>query len=436
MDRAFDDNTAIWLDGTPPDEPTAPLTRDLDVDVAIIGGGFTGVSTAYHLSRRFPDKSIALLEARRLANGASGRNGGLMLNGISVLEDDPDILTREHAVTRAAIDEVEALIRDNQLAVRFRRTGCYQIATSQRAAEAAHALVEQLRARGLPLEFIPAAKLGHVRGAFGAVLDPTEGLLNGVDLIRAMRPLLVARGVQIYESTPVLRVREGSTIELATPSGTVRARAIVLATSGYTPRLGYFRTGLLPVISHVIATDPVPRELLERIGLGTVAGFHDDLPRLAYCSVDSADRVIFGGGTTAAYGYRYGNGTTFAAHPADAAARALHGSLTRYLPELAEIPVRHRWSGPLDLTLVRHCAMGVMGAHDNVYYALGYSGHGITLANLAGRVLTDLYSDHHEPWRDVAFYMKRPSGIPPEPLRWIGYQLYTRLTGKSPWKRA
>ena len=439
MDRAFDDNTAVWLDGAPPDEPTSPLARDLDVDVAIIGGGFTGVSTAYHLSRRYPDRSIVLLEAKRLANGASGRNGGLMLNGISVLEDDPDILAREHAVTRAAIDEVETLIREHKLDVRFRRTGCYQVATSQRSAEAAHALVEQLAARGLPLEFIPAAKLDQtlrVRGACGAVLDPTEGWINGVDLIRAMRPLLVAQGVQIYESTPVLRVREGATVELATPNATVRARAIVLATSGYTPRLGYFRTGLLPVISHVIATDPVPRELLERLGLATVAGFHDDLPRLAYCSVDPDGRVIFGGGTTAAYGYRYGNATTFDARPDDAAARALQASLARYLPELAEIPIRHRWSGPLDLTLVRHCAMGVMGVHRNVYYALGYSGHGITLANLAGRVLTDLYSDHHEPWRDVAFYMKRPSGIPPEPLRWIGYQLYTRFTGKSPWKRA
>ncbi|HSD86143.1 MAG TPA: FAD-binding oxidoreductase [Kofleriaceae bacterium] len=439
MDDTFDDNTAAWLVGAPPDEPGPPLGRDIDVDVAIIGGGFTGVSTAYHLSRRFPDRSIALLEATRLGNGASGRNGGLMLNGISVLEDDPDLLAREHAITRAAIDELEALIAREKLAVRFRRTGVFQLATSQRSAEAAHALVEQLAARGLPLTFTPGTKLDGVlraRGAHGAVLDPTEGLLVGVDLLRAMRPLVVAQGVQIYESTPVLRIREGAVVELTTPRGVVRARAIVLATSGYTPRLGYFRTGLLPVISHVIATDPVPADVLERIGLGTVAGFHDDLPRLAYCSVDPDRRLIFGGGSTAAYAYRYGNATTFAAAPDDAGARALRGSLDRYLPEVAGIPIRHRWSGPLDLTLVRHCAMGVMGEHRNVYYALGYSGHGITLANLAGRVLTDLYSDHHEPWRDVAFYMKRPSGIPPEPLRWIGYQLYTRFTGRSPWKRA
>ena len=436
MDRRFDDNTAAWLDGAPPDEPAPPLARDLEVDLAIIGGGFTGVSTAFHLSRRFPERGIALLEARRLANGASGRNGGLVLNGIT--DGDPDAMAREHALTRGAVDALEALIRDRGLAVRFRRTGCVHLSTTPRAAEEAHELVEQLVARGVPLRFLRGAELDGVlraRGACGAVLDPTEGVINGVDLIRAMRPLLVAQGVQIFESTPVSRVREGATIELQAPGGVVRAPAIVLATSGYTPRLGYFRTGLLPVISHVIATEPVPPALLEHLGLGRIAGFFDDRPRLAYGSVDDGGRVIFGGGTTAAYSYRFGNATTYDAWPDDAAARALHRSLLGYFPELAEVPIRHRWSGPLDLSLARHCAMGITGEHRNIYYALGYSGHGITLANLAGRVLADLYAGDHDPWRDYAFYMKRPSGIPPEPLRWIGYHLYTRLTGGSPWKR-
>jgi glycine/D-amino acid oxidase-like deaminating enzyme len=125
--------------------------------------------------------------------------------------------------------------------------------------------------------------------------------------------------------------------------------------------------------------------------------------------------------------------TTFDAQPDDTGARATRGVLIDYLPELADYPIRHRWSGPLDLTLRRFVAMGVLGK--NIFYALGYSGHGVTLANLAGRVLTDLYSDNHEPWRDYAFYMKRPTGIPPEPFRWLGYQLIARLTGRSPFKR-
>jgi glycine/D-amino acid oxidase-like deaminating enzyme len=438
MDRAFDDNTAVWLDGAPADVPAPPLARDLDVDVAIIGGGMTGVSTAYRLRERFPNLGIALLEARRLGNGASGRNGGLVLNGITVRDADPDLMVRERAITNRAIDDIEALIREHALPVRFRRTGCVHALTSDEAAEDAHAMTEQLIARGMPLRFLRGSELDGVlraRGVRAAVFDPSEALIAGIDLVRAMRPLLVARGVQIFESTPVLRVRDGARIELATPNATVRAQAIVLATSGYTPRLGYFRTGLLPVISHVVATDPLPPTLLAQTGLADIAGFFDDSPRLAYGSIDFAGRFVFGGGTTAAYTYRFGNATAFAATRDDRGERALRASIARYFPALADVPIAHRWSGPLDLTLVRHCAIGVLGEHENVFYGVGYSGHGITLANLAGRVITDLYAGNHEPWRDCAFYMKRPGGIPPEPLRWVGYQLYTRLTGKSPWKR-
>jgi len=436
--RVFDDNTAAWLDGAPPDTPAPPLVEDLDVDIAIIGGGFTGVSAAYHLSRRNPKLGIVLLEAKQLANGASGRNGGLILNGITVKDQDPDLLAREHAITRAAIDEIEGIIREHSLDVRFARTGCLHVSTSPEAADHAEAHCAELVKRGLPLQFLRGNELAakvKLQYGHGAIFDPTEGMIAGVDLIRALRPVLVAQGVQIYESTHVTKIREGATIELSTPRGTVRAKAIVLATSGYTPRLGYFKRGLLPVISHVIATEPVPPELLARLGLTNVAGFFDDSPRLAYCCVTPDRRVLFGGGSTAAYGYRFNNATTCETSIDDAGARALHRSLLQFLPELGDVKLGRRWSGPLDLTLVRHCAIGVMGRDNNIFYGVGYSGHGITLANLAGRVIADLHAGDHDRWKDVAFYQRRPSGIPPEPLRWLGYHLYTKLTGKSPWKR-
>ncbi len=438
MDRVFDDNTSSWLIGAPPDAPSPALARDLDVDVAIIGGGFTGVSTAYHLSRANPKLGIALLEAKQLGNGASGRNGGLVLNGITVRDIDADLMAREHAITRGAIDAIEKLIEDHSLVVRFRRAGCVHVSTTQGSADEAQAMVEKLVARGLPLRWISREDLPgtlKIDHAFGAVFDPTEAQLAGVDLIRAMRPVLVAQGVQIFENTAVTRIREGTTIDLTAGTHTIRAKAIVLATSGYTPRLGYFRSGLLPVISHVIATDPLPPAVLASTGLGKIAGFFDDLPRLAYCCVDADGRVVFGGGSTAAYAYRFRNATTYDARLDDPATHALRDSLVRYLPELADIPIRHRWSGPLDLTLPRHCAIGVTGAHRNIYYGVGYSGHGITLANLAGQVIADLHAGNHAPWKDCAFYNLRPSGIPPEPLRWLGYHAYTKLTGRSPFKR-
>ena len=434
--RTFDDNRSVWMVDAAPDATAAPLARDLVVDVAIIGGGFTGVSTAYQLSRRNPGLGVALLEARSLGNGASGRSGGQMLTGI---RPDPDVEARvsEYSITRAAIDDLLAIIREHGLEVRHRRDGAMRVTTTAAAAEAAHAETEALAARGLPLHFVAAGELGdrlRARGATGAVFDPGEGVLNGVDLIRAMRPLLLKAGVEIFEQTPVSRVRQGETIELETPGGTVRARAIVLATNGYTPRLGFFRTGILPVISHVIATAPLDDETRAR-GFGTTTAFSDDLPRLAYASVDPAGRLVFGGGSNAAYGYRFGNRTAVAARPDDRPARALRGSLAGYFPELAGVPIEHRWSGPLGVTMARHCGIGVMGEHRNIYYGVGYSGHGVVLANLAGRVIADLHAGDHDRWREACFYNYQPRGIPPEPMRWLGYHAYTRLTGRSAFKR-
>lgn len=438
LSRTFDDNRAVWLDGAAPDQPAPALARDIHVDVAIIGAGFTGVSTAYQLSKRLPQLGVALLEAKRLGNGASGRSGGMMLNGITGGDGSLQDTVAEHVLTMKAIDSLLQFIAEQGLQVRVRRTGSYKVCTTTQAAEQEHARVERLAAMGLPLRFVGRHELqGEIRakGGVGAVFDPTEGVLNGVDLIRAMRPLLVAQGVAIYESTPVHSVREGKVVQLTTPGGTVHAKAIVLATNGYTPRLGYFRTGILPVISHVMATEPVPPELLART-LGSAQAFSDDQSRLAYCTVDTEQRIVFGGGSNHAYGYQFGNQTACKVRADDAPSQALLRSLAAYFPELAAVGIGHRWCGPLGLTLARHCAMGVMGSHANVYYALGYSGHGIVLANLAGTVLADLYQGHHEPWRDQAFYMARPGGIPLEPLRWLGYHAYTQLTGRSPWKRA
>jgi glycine/D-amino acid oxidase-like deaminating enzyme len=244
--------------------------------------------------------------------------------------------------------------------------------------------------------------------------------------------VLLDAGVEIYEDTPVQSVRHGAEVALETPRGVVRARAVVLATNGYTPALGFFRRGILPLHSHVLATGPLPDETWSRIGWGDWDGFSDDFDRIAYACRTPGGRLLFGGGGNPAYTYRFGGATSIDVQPGDAAERFLRASMTNYFPALAETPTAHRWAGTLAITLDRICSMGVGGEHRNVYHALGYSGHGLALALLAGRVLADLYDDHHEPWRDLPFYQKRLLPLPPEPLRWLGYQAYTRATGRSP----
>jgi len=428
-----DDNRACWLDEAPPYSPSPPLRGAVTADVAIIGGGFTGVSTAWHLSARFPERRIVLLEAHALAHGASGRNGGQVLHWINGVESsDPEHARRIYAVTGAGIDLIDQLVARYRIDAGFERRGCLEVYTTAHRAEAAHAAAERLRAAGVPLEWIPGAACG-VQGAHGAVRDASAGRVNGAALLRGLRPILLDQRVAVYEQTPVLSVVEGPTIRLATPYGELRAGAVVLATNAYTPALGYFRNGILPLHSHVVATAPLPDAVWAALGWQAHDGFTDDLDRIAYGCRTAAGRLLFGGGGNDAYSYLYGGRTAFGDPDRGAAAfAAIERHLHAYFPAAAAVPIAHRWSGTLAITLDRVCSMGVRGEHRNVYYALGYSGHGLALAMLAGRVLCDLYSGDHDSWRDLPFYQKRLPRLPPEPLRWLGYQLYTRLTGRSP----
>jgi gamma-glutamylputrescine oxidase len=431
----IDDNVSVWAATARPVEPLPPLRRQVRADVVIVGAGFTGISTAYHLSKRFPERKIVVVEARRVGNGASGRSGGMALHWINGVEvRDAERARRLHALTSEVIDWFGDVAREHGFPLRFRRNGCLEILTDQRRAEEAHEKAELLASWGLPVQFLRGAALVdrlRAQGAVGATFDPTTGQLHGLDLLYGLRDVLVARGVDIYEDSPVTRIDEGREHVVTTSAGAVRAPALVLAANGYTPSLGYFRSGVIPLHSHCIATEPVDLERWKAMGWGDVAAFSDDLDRIAYASLSEDGRLLFGGGGNGAYSYYFG-GRTQTPSPPERQFEFVRGILARYFPEAKDLRIAQRWTGTLGVTLTRVCSMGVRGEHKNVYFALGYSGHGVVLANLAGRVLTDLYSDHHEPWRDLPFYQTPVAGIPPEPLRWLGYQAFTRLTGRSP----
>ncbi len=432
----FDENRSVWAASTPDYRPGPPLTQDTTADLAIIGGGFTGVSTAYHFSRRHPDKRVVLLEAVSLAHGASGRNGGMMLNGLPrdpAPHPETDVLI--YQTTNRAIDEIEAIIRRHNLPVSYRRDGTLSVFTSPERAEYAHARVEYLRSIGLPFTFIPGSELvGRLRleGVYGAILDPHSGQLNGAQYVRSQRPILEEQGVAIYEQTPVLKVEEGRTITLTTPQASVRAKAIVLATNGYTTKLGYFRDAIFPVVSHVIATAPL--DPAAQLDWRAWAGYYDDMDRISYSSLTKEGQVIFGGGSPIGTAYYFNNGTKFRGSEADAAriSASVAESLYRYAPKARDVPIAHRWWGTLGLTLRRNLLVGVRGEHHNIFYAVGFNGHGVTLANLAGRILTDLYEGEAEPWRKLPFVQDSYSVMPPEPFRWMGYEIFSRLLGRLP----
>jgi glycine/D-amino acid oxidase-like deaminating enzyme len=433
--RHFDENRAVWLADKAAYGRASSLASARSADVVIIGGGFTGLATAYHLSKRFPEKGLVLVEAREIANGASGRNGGQMLNWVHGFDPrSPEEAKRIYDATREGIESVLGIVEEHRLGVPVRSEGHLDVLTSARAADESEKALQEIAGSGIPLRFFGRKELSEkieLDGVAGAVFDPGSGELDGLAFLRALRPVLEARGVAIFESTPAIRIREGRTIEVETPGGTLRAPAVVLATNAYTPHLGYFRSGIVPLHSHALATETLSKDEWARRGWKTGANFIDDRSRISYGTMTATGRVIFGGGSNSAYQYVYGNGTR-SEGPSERAVEEMHRRLLSYLPRLEGVAITHRWSGPVALTLSRLPTMGVRGAHRNLYFALGYSGHGITLSNLAGKVLTDLYSGSDERWRGLPFYDRRLRHIPAEPLRFLGYHVYTRLTGRSP----
>ena len=426
-----DENVSVWAQTVDPLERRPALEGVVNADVAIVGAGFTGMSTAYEMSRRFPDLGIVVLEARTVGNGASGRNGGMMLNWVNGIDSHDEALTKRiWATTQQGMDWITETIRTEDLRVRLRREGCLETFTSQERAEEAHRKAERLQAWNIPVRFLQGPELAHyVRadGVVGALLDPTAGQLHGLELVRELARVVTDRGVQVYEHSPVERIEEGTTHRVHTPRGHVRAKILVLAVNGYAPRLGYFGRELFPLHSHCVATEPLSPERQADIGWGNVAGVVDDLDRISYGSMTGDGRLLFGGGSNASYAYRYGNATT---HPdSDRGYTAVRDTMLRYFPKLRDVAIAQQWSGVLGITLNRR---PTMGRRHNVLWALGYSGHGVTLANLAGTVLADLYAGDDERWSDLPFVNQRLPPIPPEPFRWVGYQIYTRLTGRSP----
>lgn len=438
MGPLFDENQSVWAVDRPPRDAYPPLVGEASVDLAILGGGFTGMSAAWHFSRRYPEMGIALFEAARLGNGASGRNGGMMLNWIVGLESaDLDMAHLSYDATSEGIETIGEVLRELDAPHLWRHEGSVDVYTDPRSAALAQRECERLQAGGIPIRWLEPAELAAgltLEGVFGGQLDPGAGQLDGFGLIEAMAPVLAGRGVSLHEGSPVLRIREGAVHELELPRGRVRARHLVLATNAYTPRLGYFRHSLIPLHSHVVGSRARSPEQWAALGWKGLSGFADDSGRVAYGALTPRGELVFGGGSNQSYSYLYGGETAYAGDRRRHI-QAVRARLLRYMPGLGDLELPYQWSGPIGLTLSRLCSIGVMGEHRNVYYGLGYSGHGVTLANLAGRILCDIHAGEDARWRPLPFFGHTPLPIPPEPMRWIGYHAYTRLTGRSPRRR-
>lgn len=406
-------------------EPVAPpLDGRLDVDVAIVGGGYTGLWTALALRKRDPSLRVALLESREIGDGPSGRNGGF-LHGYwsslatlrAVLGDGP-ALQLAHASSRI-VPSVRALLEERGEDVWLREGGLLKVAATEAEEAAVERSLTAARELGVEEEAIalgadevraridsPRFRRGvHFRD--GAIVQPAR-------LALALKRAALAAGVALYEHTPVTGVAPG---RLETTGGSVDAREIVLALNAW--GTGWPLAGRQTTFaSAVVLTEPVP-ELLEQIGWTGNEAVTDGRMFLHYFRTTPDGRVLMGSGSGRLEpGGRVGPGVL---DDVGAQARA-HAGLRALLPALADVRIEARWSGPIDVSADKLPRFGTVPG-TRIHYGSGYSGNGVGPSWLGGQILASLALGSHDEWTALPLVERRARRLPPEPFRYVGGRL-------------
>jgi glycine/D-amino acid oxidase-like deaminating enzyme len=421
----FDENVSLWTPAQPSKNPA--LAEDIEVDVAIIGGGYTGLSSAYHILQRYPEKSVAIFEARGVGQGASGRNGGMLLsqtaNEYMNIYSDAKTHRRLYDLTVKHMDDLAEIVKAQGVDIELRRNGALLVIARESQVAQYQKYAQQAQSLGMPIEFWDQARTKSEIGTdvyFASLFDPNAGELHPMKLVHALKKAAESVGARIYEDSPVFEIQEGETIRLTVgeQNHKVIAKAVVLATNGYTSKLGYFKNSVFPVHTPMATTPSLPDSTFEEIGWKNKAGYSDTFTILYHLSRTTDNRIMIGSGYV---NYFFNNGIIDKDDPVMLKAH-LQKELGRIYPKLAGMEFEHFWSGVLGFSLDFMQSVGVMGAHQNIYYGLCYAGHGINLATLFGKVIADIYAGEESQWDGLPFLNHQYISLPPEPLKWAGIQ--------------
>lgn len=430
----FDSNGSYWARSQPPQNP--PLQQDISVDVAIVGGGLTGLSAAYYLRKLSPVKQVAVLEARGCGNGASGRNGAMVLTMTAdryiALSSSPETDKEIYDLTAANIRRLAELSAATGIDCELETNGALQVLNTDDDIRAARTYVQKARSLGMPVEFWEKPKVVAAIGTEAyeaAFFDPSGGQVHPMKLVQVFKAAAGSAGARIYENTVVTNIEEGSEHVLHTEDGhRVKAASLVLASNASTSRLGYLRNSIVPVREYVAMTPPLDAQQLTGTGWRRRLPFNDSRTEVYYLGLTRDNRIHIGGGGPS---YRF-NGAADNKTDSISHFSQLRRELVRLYPSLKNVEFDVGWSGVVDWSLDESPAVGRMGKHGNIFYAIGYSGHGVNLTSVFGRILADLEAGRDQPWKPYPFVNVRLDYIPNEPFRWLGAQIglaWYRLNG-------
>ncbi|MEU5163780.1 FAD-dependent oxidoreductase [Streptomyces sp. NPDC020875] len=417
--------------------PREPLPGDSTADVCIVGGGYTGLWTAYYLKKAVPFLNITVLEAAFCGYGASGRNGGWLYNGIA----GRDRFARRHGhepavrLQRAmndAVAEVIDVCAAEGIDADVHRGGVIEVARSPAQAARLRDFHSVEVAFGETDRVLRGARETaerlRVAGAVASSWTPHGARIDPLKLVKGLATTVEALGVTIHESTPVTEIGPK---RASTPYGTVRAPYVLRCTEGFTATIKGRRRDWLPMNSSMIVTEPLPAEFWDAVGWSGRETLGDMAHAYVYAQRTADDRIAIGGRGVP---YRYGSRTDSDGRTQPATVAALHDILLGFFPQAARAGIDHAWSGVLGVPR-DWCATVTLDRSTGLGWAGGYVGSGVAAANLAARTLRDLIQrDSGQagateltalPW--VGHKVRKWE---PEPLRWLGVRaLYAAYRG-------
>ncbi|MFV2101602.1 NAD(P)/FAD-dependent oxidoreductase [Micromonospora sp. LOL_024] len=415
----------LWLDGLPADQLAVrpPLDGDTTADVAIVGAGYTGLWTAYYLSTFRPDLAVVVIDAGRAGFGASGRNGGwctaempALLPGL-VRRHGPMAAMRLYRAGRRTLDELRRVFDAEGIDAHWRHDGSLYVARSEPQADRLrgwHHVRTRLGIDGLTLTVgeQAAGQIG-LTGVRATAYTPHCVAVQPARIARGLLAAVERRGVRVAENTRATRIAPSL---LVTDRGTIRARSVLCATEGYTGNLPGHARRVLPLHSYALATEPLDVGTWQRLGLNDHRTVAESRYQFGYLQRTVDDRLVLGG--RGAY-YRFGSATDRSQAAARRAYDRLRRTLAELLPDLADVPVSHRWNGVYGLH--RHTEPEVVYDRETgLGHAGGYGGEGIALSNLAARSLAALVAGVSRPETRLCWVDNASRRWEPEPLRYLG----------------
>jgi glycine/D-amino acid oxidase-like deaminating enzyme len=434
---------SFWLATAGPYTESPPLDGDTNVDVAVVGGGFCGVSTAYYLKREDPSLRVALLEDCVVGYGASGRNAGFAMTLMGLTLDVTAWRFGKEKARQAcqfghrAVDHIGQLVDTHGIDCDYEKPGLLTVATDNAQAKRLQKeieLGEELGAEGL--EWLDAgATRSQVDSPtyLGSRWEAQCALINPAKFVRGIKDVATTSGVEIYERTPVLEFKHGKRkLKLQTPRGLVTADKVVFATNAFSARFPELNAKQFPVFTYIVLTEPLSQSQLGPIGWQKRQGIEDARNLIHYYRLTADNRLLFGGADAQ---YYFGGPLDRDRNPA--AFRRLTSDLKRTFPSLSDVRIEYKWGGPVSVPLDFFPAMGYLGSDKRVAYSLGCVGHGVAMMNMAGQIMRDLVLEKQSELTDLFFVNRRLIPLPPEPLRFaLGESLRRVLQAQDAWQHA